>query len=110
MINEVGSMYANRYGRYTPIIEMVKSSVEGLNARAKIEEYKYYRPIPALSPLIITSNFAPVNDGSYNRRFVMIHFPIQEKKSIDQQNAFEGLLDEKKSYLKVLRFYNAVYI
>lgn len=110
MINEAGSMYTNRFGKYTPILETIKSSVEGLNARAKIEEYKNYRPIPALSPLIITSNFAPVNDGSYNRRFVAIHFPIQEKKSDAQQYAFEALLGKGGKNLKVLGDFVMQYI
>jgi hypothetical protein len=110
MINEAGSMYTNRFGKYTPIIEMIKSSVEGLNARAKFEEYKNYRPIPALSPLIITSNFAPVSDGSYNRRFVSIHFPNQEKKSEEQQKAFEALMDKGEKYLKVLGDFAMQYI
>lgn len=102
MVNEAGSMYYNKFGKYTPIIEMVKSSVESLTARAKFVDYKNYQEIPALSPLIFTSNYALLSDGSFNRRFISIHFLEEEKKGERDQKAFERLLNQKKEYLKVL--------
>ncbi len=60
-------------------------SIESITCRGKYFESKNYKGILALSPMILTSNYAPPNDGSYNRRFFSIHFSEEEKKESEEQ-------------------------
>lgn len=111
LVNEVGSLYeTGKFRRYTNIIEMIKHSVESTTARAKFVEQNNFQDIPALSPLILTSNYAPPNDGGFGRRFVSIHFPKDEKKEDDKRALFDKLLEDKKGYLKILGDFTAQYV
>jgi hypothetical protein len=110
LVNEPGNLYTNLKGRFNGVIEMIKSSVEGKTARSKFFDYKNYQEIPALSPIMFASNYPPINDGSYNRRFVSIHFPEDEKKEEEEKQIFRKVLEEKKIYLKVLGDYVSQYI
>lgn len=80
IINEIGAMSTDSYGKYRNIIEIMKSSVEGITARGRYHDYNNYQESPALSPLILTSNWQPVTDSGYNRRMISIHFSKEEKK------------------------------
>lgn len=111
LVNEVGSLYeTGKFKKYTNIIEMIKHSVESTTARAKFVEQNNFQDIPALSPLILTSNYAPPNEGGFGRRFISIHFPKDEKKEDDNRAQFDKLLEEKKRYLKNLGDFAAQYI
>jgi hypothetical protein len=110
LVNEVGSLYeTGRFSRYKPIRETIKHGVESTTVRGKFIDNRY-EEIPALSPLILTSNFAPNNDGGFGRRFISIHFPKDEKKEADEEENFKKLLQEKKQYLKVLGDFTMQYI
>jgi hypothetical protein len=110
LVNEPGNLYMNLKGRFSGVIEMIKSSVEGKNARSKFFDYKNYQKIPALNPLMFASNYAPINEGSYNRRFISIHFPQDEKKEEQEKQIFRKMLEDKKRYLKILGDYIMQYI
>ena len=111
LVNEVGSLYeTGKFRRYTNIIELIKHSVESPTARAKFVEQNNFQDIPALSPLMLTSNYAPPNDGGFNRRIISIHFPKDEKKEDDRRVLFDKLLEDKKKYLKTLGDFAAQYI
>lgn len=111
LINEVGSLYeTGKFRKYTNIIEMIKHSVESTTARAKFVEQNNFQDIPALSPLMLTSNYAPPNDGGFNRRIISIHFPKDEKKENDKRILFDKLLEDKKRYLKTLGDFAVQYV
>jgi len=111
VVNEVGSLYeTGKYRKYSGITEMVKHSIESISGRSKFYDSNNHQEIPALSPFILTANYAPPNEGGFGRRFISIHFPKDEKKEIDEQKSFEKLLDEKKEYLKILGDFTMQYI
>jgi hypothetical protein len=92
LINEVGVLSTNNnFGKYNAIIEMMKSSVTGITARSKFFTYSNYTDIPALSPLILTSNHKIIEDSGFLRRFIGIHFAKDEQKSVEQQENFNKL-------------------
>jgi hypothetical protein len=109
VMNEVGSLSTNNFLKYTPIIEAIKHSIENRVCRGKHID-KRYQEILALNPLILTSNHAPPNDGSFNRRLTSIHFPEEEKKDAEEQATFNKLLENNKRYLSVLGDFAASYI
>jgi hypothetical protein len=111
LVNEVGSLSTNNYnGKQVAVIEAIKHSVESTTCRGKYFEGKNYQEILALSPMILTSNYPPPTDGSYNRRFVSIHFSGEEKKEKEEQKEFKRLLAENKIYLSILGDFAASYI
>ncbi len=111
LVNEVGSLSTNNYsGKQVSIIETIKHSVESITCRGKYFEGKNYQEIAALSSMILTSNYSPPNDGSYNRRFISIHFPEEEKKEKEGQEEFKKLMAENKDCLSILGDYTASYI
>jgi hypothetical protein len=92
LINEVGVLSTNNnFGKYTGIIEMIKSSITGTTARSKFVSYSNYTDIPALCPLILTSNHKIIEDSGFLRRFIAIHFPEVEEKLTEQQEDFKKL-------------------
>ncbi|HEU5119472.1 MAG TPA: hypothetical protein VFT71_00675, partial [Candidatus Nitrosocosmicus sp.] len=91
LINESGSLSENSFGKYTNLIETIKTSVESKIARGKFISYNTYSEIPALSPLILTSNHKLIEESGFNRRFVSIHFSADEKKNDEEQKAFADL-------------------
>jgi hypothetical protein len=111
VVNEVGSLYeTGKYRKYSGITEMIKHSIESISGRSKFYDPNNHQEIPALSPFILTANYAPPNEGGFGRRFISIHFPKDEKKDVDEQKSFDKLLDEKKQYLKVLGDFTMQYI
>ncbi len=110
LVNEVGPLYTNNFGRYTSIVEQIKHSVENITCRGRFYEGKTYQEILALSPMILTSNYGPPSDGSYNRRFVTVHFPKEEKKEPVEQDEFKRLFNENRQHLSVLGDFAAFYM
>ncbi|MDN5867946.1 MAG: hypothetical protein L0H55_11180, partial [Candidatus Nitrosocosmicus sp.] len=107
LINEVGALLTNAYGKYTPIIELIKHSVESITVRGKYVDnnsnsFASYQETPALCPMIFTSNYQPLSDSGFNRRLVSIHFPKEEKKEESEQQQFKEDFEENKKYLRVL--------
>ena len=60
--------------------------------------------------MILTSNYTPPNDGSFNRRFISIHFPKEEKKEIEEQEEFKNKFNENKDSLSVLGDFSARHV
>ncbi len=110
IVNEVGAMSTDSYGKYRNIIEIIKSSVEGITARGRYHDYNNYQESPALSPFILTSNWQPVTDSGYNRRMTSIHFSKEEKKEVQEQEQFNRRYETEKRYLKVLGDFTALYV
>jgi hypothetical protein len=110
LVNEVGSLYENGgFSRNKSIREIIKHGGESTTVRGKFIDNRY-EEIPALSPLILTANDAPPNDGGFGRRFISIHFPKDEKKEENDTEEFKKLLDDKKQYLKVLGDFTSQFI
>lgn len=111
LINEVGSLSeTGKFRRYTGILELIKHAVESHVVRGKLVDYNRYEEILALSPLILTSNYSPPNDGSLSRRFTSIHFSKDEKKESDEQLSFGKIMEENRKYLPVLGKFTEQYI
>lgn len=111
VVNEVGCLYeTGKFRKYSGITEMIKHSIESISGRSKFYDPNNHQEIPALSPFILTANYTPPNEGGFGRRFISIHFPIDEKKEVDEQKSFDRLLDKKKNYLKVLGDFTMQYI
>ena len=92
LINEVGVLSTNNNsGKYNSIIEMMKSSITGITARSKFVSFSTYTDLPALCSLILTSNYRIIEDSGFLRRFIIIHFPDVEEKSVEQQENFNKL-------------------
>ena len=90
LINEVGSLSDPKYGY---LLEIMKNAVENLTARGRIENYRNYVTIPALSPLILTSNHnPPQNDTGYKRRILGLFFDKNDAhQEKDAKNLENGL-------------------
>ncbi|MGD9673728.1 MAG: hypothetical protein AB7U98_09645 [Candidatus Nitrosocosmicus sp.] len=111
LVNEVGSLYeTGRFNRYKSISDTIKHGVESTTVRGKFIDPNRYEELPALSPLILTSNYAPNNDGGFGRRFISIHFPKDEKKEVEEEDKFKKLLQDKKKYLKILGDFAMQYV
>lgn len=111
LVNEVGSLYeTGKYRKYTSVLETIKHSVESTTVRGKFIDSKRYEELPALSPLILTSNYSPPSEGGFGRRFISIHFPENEKKEVQEEERFNKLLQEKERYLKVLGDFAMQYV
>ena len=92
LINEVGVLSTNNNSdKYNSIIEMMKSSITGITARSKFVSFSTYTDLPALCSLILTSNYRIIEDSGFLRRFIAIHFPDVEEKSVEQQENFNKL-------------------
>ncbi len=109
LVNEVGALFTNSYGRHTSIAELIKHSVENITFRSGFYD-KIFQETLALSPMILTSNYTPPNDGSHNRRFISIHFPEEEKKEKKEQEEFEKQFSYSKKSLAILGDFTASYI
>lgn len=114
LINEIGALSMNSFGKYTTIVEMIKHSIESSTVRGKYVDNSShnnnYQEIPALNPMIFTSNHQPINDSGYNRRMESIHFSKNEKKEEEEQQQFKKLFEENRKYLSVLGNFAASYI
>ena len=86
LINEVGALLTNAYGRYTAITELIKHAVESITIRGKYVEsnksFTNYQEIPALCAMIFTSNYQPLNDSGFNRRLIHTFSQRREKGRI----------------------------
>ena len=72
------------------VINAIKTAVDNKIAREKFENSKDSDtiPIPALSPLILTSNFQPPTyNTAFMRRMIDRHFPESESKIVDDEES-----------------------
>jgi hypothetical protein len=113
LVNEIGALSTNYFGKYLAIVEMIKHSVESMTVRGKYmvnAVNNNYQEIPALSAMIFTSNHQPITDSGYNRRMLPIHFSEIEKKDEQQQLSFKKLFEENKIFLKTLGDFTSQYL
>ena len=108
MISEVGSLTD---AKFQWLSEMVKHAIENPTARKKSIE-SIYRRIPALSNLILTSNYLPPSDPAFRSRFILIHWGEKDLPSLEEKAAFKKwFFDEKRvETLGVLGDFTANYI
>lgn len=108
LINEVGSLSDPKYGY---LLEIMKNAVENLTARGRIENYRNYVTIPALSPLILTSNHnPPQNDTGYKRRILGLFFDKNDAHQEKDAKEFGKWFEEKRDFLGTLGDYVAAYL
>ena len=100
VINEVKSLSDPRYSN---ILEVMKNAVENSNARGRIENYRNYVNIPALSPLFLTANYPPPeNDTGFKRRLKSLHFDKNDSHENAASKEFEKWFEERKDILGIL--------
>jgi hypothetical protein len=83
------------------IVEMVKASVEGLIARGKIHRGAY-TDIPALAPLIFTSNRYLPRDDALLRRLKVLRFTYGERIPEERAREFESKVKPELRKLKAI--------
>lgn len=108
VINEVRSLSDPRYSN---ILEVMKNAVENSIARGRIENYRNYVNIPALSPLFLTGNYPPPeNDTGFKRRLKSIHFDKNDSHENAASKEFEKWFEERKDILGILGDFAAKYL
>lgn len=70
------------------VVEMLKSSIERTNSRAKFEG-KFFKNLLALSPVIYTSNYVLPDDDALIRRMDCLSFSHNERKTEEQKETFK---------------------
>lgn len=83
------------------IIEVMKSAIESTLARGKYVRGTYTE-IPALAPLIMTSNKVLPRDDALLRRLMVLRFTYGEKISPDKAKEFDMNVKPRLEKLKVL--------
>jgi len=91
------------------IVEMIKASVEGLVARGKFHRGAY-TDIPALAPLIFTSNRYLPRDDALLRRLKVLRFTYGERIPEERAREFESKVKPELRRLKAIGDYIASYI
>jgi hypothetical protein len=88
------------------IVEIIKASVEGLMARGKFHRGTY-TDIPALAPLVFTSNKYIPRDDALLRRLKVLHFTYGERVPEDRAREFESKVKPELKKLKAIGDYIA---
>jgi hypothetical protein len=88
------------------IVEMVKNAVESLIVRGKYQRGSYI-DIPALAPIIFTSNRYIPRDDALLRRLKVITFTYGEKIPEDKATEFESTAKARLGKLKAIGDYIA---
>ena len=90
------------------IVEIIKSSAEGLTARGKFHRGTY-TDIPALAPLVFTSNKYIPRDDSLLRRLKVLQFTYGERVPEERMREFESKVKPELRKLKAIGDYIASY-
>jgi len=90
------------------IVEVVKNSVENLVARGKYVRGSYI-DIPALAPLIFTSNRYIPRDDALLRRLKILRFTYGERISEERAREFDENVKPRLGKLKAIGFFIAWY-
>ncbi len=101
LINEPGTALTKE-----EIIEMMKAAVESTVARGKFVRGQYIE-IPALAPLIFTSNRTPPNDDALQRRLIIVKFTFSEKINLQKAEQFERTIKPRLVELRAIGQYVA---
>ena len=91
------------------IVEAIKNAVENPTARGRFYRGSYVE-IPALAPLIFTSNRYLPRDDALLRRFAVVSFSFGEKISGEKAGEFEEKVKPRLGVLKALGNFAASYI
>jgi len=100
LVNEPGAAIIKE-----DIIEIIKNAVESTIVRGRYERGSYTE-IPALAPLIFTSNRMLPSDDALLRRLLVVRFTYGEKISPEREKEFKNI-KLQLSKLKVLGMYIA---
>lgn len=95
------------------LVNQVKSAVDQPRLRKVLDRKRMAEYIPALSPLIMTSNPPPpLNDAAFMKRVVTRYFPDKEVHPKDEQSAkdFDILLSQLGRLAALGRFRNRLII
>ena len=103
LVNEPGNALNNE-----DVVEAIKNAVESTVARGKFYRGSYVE-IPALAPLIFTSNRYLPRDDALLKRLIVITFSFGEKVT-DRANEFEERVKPRLGILKALGAFTASYI
>jgi hypothetical protein len=90
------------------IVEIIKASVEGLTARGKFHRGAY-TDIPALAPLVFTSNKYIPRDDALLRRLKVLQFTYGERVPEERVKEFESKVKPELKKLKAIGDYIASY-
>jgi hypothetical protein len=96
---------ANALGK-DEIVEMVKNAVESLIVRGKYQRGSYVE-VPALAPIIFTSNRYVPGDDALLRRLKVVTFTYGEKIPEGKATEFENTVKTRLSKLKAIGDYIA---
>jgi len=99
LVNEPGGAISKE-----DIIEIIKNAVEGLVVRGRYERGSYTE-VPALAPLVITSNKVLPKDDALLRRFLVLRFTYGEKIDPAKAGEFEEKVKPRLSKLSALGRY-----
>jgi len=83
IINEPGAVFTKE-----DLADTIKNSITSLVARGRFMHGEYVE-VPALTPLCFTSNRVLVRDDALLRRFVVLNFHIQERRSEEAIQKFK---------------------
>ena len=101
MIKEPGEMLERN-----DVVEMIKSAIEDVIARGRVVRNTYIE-IPALAPLVFTSNkYAPRDPGLLKRLILMV-FSYGEKIPLEKQKVFEEKVETRFSKLSPIGYWVA---
>ena len=103
LINEPGGALSN-----VDIVDIIKNAVEELTARGKFHRGSYI-DIPALAPLIFTSNRYLPRDDALLRKLEVLKFTYGERISRERAEEFEKSVKPRLSDLKVLGGFAAAF-
>ena len=103
VVNEPGGALSKE-----EIIEMLKNAVENTTARGVIKQ-GVYTEVPALSPIIFTSNMYLPRDDALLRRLVVDVFTYGERISSDRAAVFDKAVRPRLTKLKPLGDFAAFY-
>jgi hypothetical protein len=104
IINEPGGALSNE-----AVVEMIKQAVEKTIARGKYHRGTYI-DIPALAPLIFTSNRYLPRDDALLRRFKVRRFTYGDRIPEDKAKEFEVKVKPRLSKLRALGGFVASYV
>jgi hypothetical protein len=90
------------------IVDIIKNAAEKLTTRGKFHR-GIYIDIPALAPLVFTSNKYIPRDDALLRRFKVLHFTYGERVPEDRAREFESKVKPELKKLKAIGDYIASY-
>ena len=104
LVNEPGGALSKE-----DVVEIIKAGVEGIIARGKYHKGSYVE-IPALAPLVFTSNKYLPRDDALLRRFKVLHFTYGERVNEGRAREFNEKVKPRLDKLRALGKFIASYV